>query len=572
MRQSTLAVLLLSGIALPISVAAAQQAAHDPAPTAVPRASVELAAPAAPRAAPKLIIAISVDQYSADLFSEYRQLYTGGLARMAGGVVFPQGFQSHGNTETCPGHSTILTGSYPARTGIISNNWFDQSLTRDDKKVYCSEDPTVPGTSSAAGHYSTSNHYLRVPTLGDRMIAANAATQVVSVAGKDRAAIMMGGHRAQELWWLSPTGLSSFPGVQPSPTISRISTALTSALAQPRPPMTLPAQCQSRSVPVDIGGGRTVGTGLFGRTAGNFRGVLASPEADGDVLAAAATLREARHLGEGATTDLLILGLSATDYVGHTYGTEGSEMCVQMLALDQQLGEFFARMDATGIDYAVVLTADHGGHDLPERNDANAAPSAVRVDPALTPAALGARIKAELHLTLDGPVILGDAPFGDMYVNRTLAPAVRNRVIATAERILTSSPQVDRVVRGSVLAAMPLPHGSPELWTVEQRLRASYDAERSGDFLVVLKPRVTPIPTTDQGYVATHGSVWDYDRRVPILFWRAGMRGFEQPNPVMTVDILPTLAGLIDLPVPAAEIDGRCLDLASGPQTTCPTP
>ena len=55
-----------------------------------------------------------------------------------------------------------------------------------------------------------------------------------------------------------------------------------------------------------------------------------------------------------------------------------------------------------------------------------------------------------------------------------------------------------------------------------------------------------------------------------MLFWRAGMRGFEQPNPVMVVDILPTLAGLIDLPIDAGSIDGRCLDLVAGPATSCP--
>ena len=58
----------------------------------------------------------------------------------------------------------------------------------------------------------------------------------------------------------------------------------------------------------------------------------------------------------------------------------------------------------------------------------------------------------------------------------------------------------------------------------------------------MLKPRITPIADASRGSVATHGSVWDYDRRVPILFWRRGMAGFEQPLSVETVDIMPTLA------------------------------
>lgn len=534
-----------------------------------PPATTPAPAPA-PTAPPKLIIAISVDQFSADLFAQYRQRFTGGLARLTSGAVFPSGYQSHAATETCPGHSTILTGSHPARTGVIANNWFDLSLAREDKRVYCSEDPTVDGTSSASGRYAPSIQYLRVPTLGDWMSEADARTQVVSVAGKDRAAIMMGGRQADELWWLVPTGLASYRGREQAADVAQISAAVATVVATPRTGLDLPAQCAAQDYPVDIGGGRTVGTGRFQRDGGNFRAFLASPEADGTVLAVGAALRASRRLGEGPQTDLLVLGLSATDYVGHAVGTEGAEMCIQMMALDRELGDFFARMDATGIDYAVVLTADHGGHDAPERNRQNAVPAAERVDSGLNPEALGNAIKAELELSIDGPLLYGDGPFGDIYVSRALSAAQRTRVIDAAVRRLSAHRQVEHVYRGSELAATPISRRSPELWSVAERLRASYDPERSGDLLVVLKDRVTPIPDVGVGYIATHGSVWDYDRRVPMLFWRAGMRGFEQPNPVMTVDILPTLAGLIGLPIPADRIDGRCLDLVAGPASSCP--
>ena len=69
--------------------------------------------------------------------------------------------------------------------------------------------------------------------------------------------------------------------------------------------------------------------------------------------------------------------------------------------------------------------------------------------------------------------------------------------------------------------------------------------------------------------VATHGSPWNYDRRVPILFYRPGIAGFEQALPIETVDILPTLAALIGLPIPRAEIDGRCINLDGGKADSC---
>jgi hypothetical protein len=47
------------------------------------------------------------------------------------------------------------------------------------------------------------------------------------------------------------------------------------------------------------------------------------------------------------------------------------------------------------------------------------------------------------------------------------------------------------------------------------------------------------------------------------------MRPYEQPLAVETVDILPTVAAIIAVPIPAGTIDGRCLDLVEGPESSC---
>lgn len=516
---------------------------------------------------PKLIVVIAVDQLSADLFAEYRGLVTGGLARLSQGVVFPAGYQAQAATETCPGHATILTGVHSGRAGVIANNWFNLDVARADKRVYCAEDPSVPGTESGGGKYAPSPVHLLVPTLGQAMKARDARTRVVAVAGKDRAAIMMAGAGADETLWLAPTGLTSYRGTELSPLAKTAADVIAKAIAAEGRPLDLPVQCAARDIAITLPQGGTVGTGRFARPAGNFRAFLASPQADGAVLATAAALRADRKMGEGAATDLLIIGLSATDYVGHAFGTEGAEMCQQILSMDRDLGDFFKRLDATGIDYAVALTADHGGHDLPERLVQNAIP-AERVDRALEPAVLGKAVAAKLGIA--EPLLYGDGPFGDFYLSRALTPAQRAAALAELRAQLMAHRQVEAVFTADELKAHPVSRRSPELWSVKDRLRASFHPDRSGDLVVALKPRVTPIPETGVGYVATHGSVWDYDRRVPMLFWRKGLAGFEQPNPVMTVDILPTLAALIGLPVDPASVDGRCLDLVSGPATSCP--
>lgn len=531
-------------------------------------ALIPAALSAQPAPPPKLIVMIAVDQFSGDLFAEYRSHFTGGLRRLSEGAVFPAGFQSHAATETCPGHATILTGARPARTGIIANNWFDLGTARADKLIYCAEDERAPGSNS--DDYRVSAIHLRVPTLGDLMRQRDPRSRVVAVAGKDRAAVMMGGHNPTQRWFRDGARFASDVEAPRPAAVAAADRDLAQRLATASPPLDLPDVCRprSRAVPVNAAG-RTVGDGRFGHDVGDEDGMLDSPEYDEIVLGLAQGLREEMRLGQGEATDLLIVGLSATDYVGHRFGTQGSEMCLQLLTLDRMLGTFFARLDAAGIDYAVALTADHGGLDLPERAATQAGDPAARADPALRARTMGPAIGGRLGLP--GQLVFGDSVFGDFYIDRTLSAADRQRVLDEAVRAYRAHRQVAAVYTREEIAASVVPPLPPDAWSPLQRVRASFDPERSGDFYVILRPRVTPITAVSaSGSVATHGSIWDYDRRVPILFWRRNMTPFEQPLAIETVDIMPTLAALIGLSLEAGSVDGRCLDLDAGPATTCP--
>jgi len=271
-------------------------------------------------------------------------------------------------------------------------------------------------------------------------------------------------------------------------------------------------------------------------------------------------------LGRGSATDLLAISLAGTDYVGHSYGTEGAEMCLQLFSLDRDLGDFFGLLDRSGVDYAVVLTADHGGQDIPERLREQGFANAARVDPALSASAVGKAVGAKLGLS--GPVLIGESSFGNIYLDRALKPADRARALSAAVAAYHAHPQVEAVFTSEQLARTPSPTTSPDKWTLVERARASYYKLRSGDFIVLLKPRITPIPDT-RSYVATHGSPWDYDRRVPILFWRPGMTASARDTAIETADIMPTLAAMIGLPVQSGSVDGRCLANVEG--IVCPT-
>jgi len=515
--------------------------------------------------APKLIVALSIDQFSADLYDEYRPMLLGGIGRLSKGAVFRNGYQSHNMTETCPGHSTIMTGSRPSRTGIIGNYWFNLSQERSDKGVYCSEDERVVGSSSSA--YTVSPYHLRVPTLGDLLKKAQRNSRNVAVAGKDRSAVMMGGRAVDQRWyWDGKTFATDLKGVTMPRTVAAAKQAVADAIAQDRPALQMPAPCQAKSQVIPIeGGGAPVGAGAFARKAGDPRAFRATPEFDGATLALAASLIQEMQLGRGTATDIISIGLAGTDVIGHSFGGEGAEMCLQLFSLDRDLGDFFRLLDSSGIDYIVMLTADHGGQDIPERRRLAGVTNAARVDPTLTAKDVGVRVGAELGLK--GPVVVGEGSFGDMYVDPALSPADRARARTAAIAIFRAHPQVETVFTKEQLAATPSPTSPPDQWSLIEKARASFDAERSGDFVVLLKRDITPIANT-KSYAATHGSPWDYDRRVPILFWRRGMAQSERPEAVETADIMPTLAASIGLAIDANSIDGQCL--AGVDRISCP--
>ena len=413
---------------------------------------------------PKLLVVISVDQFSANLFDEYRPQFTGGLARLASGTVFRNGYQSHAATETCPGHSTILTGDHPARTGIIANVWIDQVVARADKSVYCAEDETRAG-HAASINYKVSPKHLRVPTLGELMKARWPGSRNVAVAGKDRAAVMMGGHDRRSALVLERQGLRHRPR-------RRAGAAGRAARSTPRSPQRSrsrgrrcsrrpSARRKAQPIPLE-GGGKPVGAGRSRAPPATLDAFRASPEFDGDTLALAAGLVDEMQLGRGADPDLLAISLSATDYVGHTYGTEGEEMCLQLLELDRELGDFFALPRQPGIDYAVVLTADHGGNDIPERERLarrrrrGARRSGAEPERPWASALIG-------KLGLPGPGLLGDEHRRRHLCRpQPLAGATAARCSPPRVAAYRAHPQVEAVFTADELAATPVPTGPPD--------------------------------------------------------------------------------------------------------------
>jgi arylsulfatase A-like enzyme len=59
----------------------------------------------------------------------------------------------------------------------------------------------------------------------------------------------------------------------------------------------------------------------------------------------------------------------------------------------------------------------------------------------------------------------------------------------------------------------------------------------------------------------THGSPYGYDREVPLVFMGSGVVAGEISGRAATVDVAPTLANHLGLPLPEG-LDGRVLSLS----------
>ncbi len=536
---------------------------------------------AAPPPKPKLIIVISVDQFSADLFAQHRSRFTGGLKRLASGVVFPSGYQSHAATETCPGHSTITSGMRPAETGIVGNGFWDAAR---GQTVYCIDDGVTP----VAGMTVTrSPAVLKAPTLGAWLKDANPASQVWAVAGKDRAAIPMGGARADGAFWWNetsggfttfvPAGTTAADRLKP---VAAFNTALVTGWKTKPPAWALRDKTCAAQFGKQVYDGVTVDHRVpsagwtppakgatFADDPAFQTWFRASPEFDRVILELAMKVLDEQKLGRGTATDMLSIGLSATDYVGHRFGTEGPEMCDQLAWLDARIGAFLAHVDTLKIPYVVALTADHGSIDAAERAAIRAFPQAKRLDTSAVWTALNTAVAAEFKL--DYQPLAGDpgqitiVDFGDP------DPVLRAKLSDFIVKWLRTRPEVAAVFTKAELLASKPPRGlAPDAFTLAQRFAASTDAERSGDVQVAWAEFATPFRVDPaRPYIAGHGSPWNYDRRVPMLFWWPGATGFEQPLAVETVDIAPTLAAVAGVKAPP--VDGRCLDLDAGAGDSC---
>lgn len=485
-----------------------------------------------PSKPPKLVVLLIVDQWPQWAFVQKRPHLTKGFDRLLREGEWHIGHHPSAATLTAPGHALLGTGEPTATSGILANEWWSREAGRVIR--------AVEGLDGSLGA-----HHLRVPALGDAIGAANVGGKAVAVSIKDRAAILPIGKVGLPIWYDKKTG--KFTSTQPVAWLAKLP-AIKPRLAEPWMPLDAAKQLSGT---VDDQPGE-VGEKGFGRTFPHAASktkdpldALASMPLGNDVVFETALAAiDGEQLGSDGVPDLLVLSLSAHDYVGHAWGHESWEAWDMTLRLDDTLGRFLDGLDTrVGRDaWAMIATSDHGGAPLPERTGGGRIAYEDIEDAANRAAAL------ELGA--------GKWVVSAKYPNVFLAPAVlaskdRDKVVAKIILAIKSFP-------GIALAARTVDYaGSCDKRTGDAlAICLALDLERSGEIFYLPK-RHWILEERAERFATAHGSHYDYDREVPLIMLAPGRTPHAPATapaaaPIQITRVASMLAGWLGVKSPSA--------------------
>jgi len=537
--------------------------------------------------APKLVLQITVDQLRGDLPTRYYdRLGDGGFRYLwEYGVVYRNAHHAHANTETIVGHATLATGAHPSGHGMVGNLWFDRET---GFTTYNVEDAAYPlltagadvdketeidPTQRAARSEGRSPTAILVTTFSDELRSStDGAAKVVGVSVKDRGAISMAGHAGTAYWFSKASGefvtsryyLDEYPGWvtefnDGKPAQAFANTSWTLLHDQDS---YLFGDSDDREWETDVAGfGRVFPHAFGGGTSPYFTTWLTlSPAGDRLVLDFAKQALVNEQLGADEVTDYLSVSFSSTDYVGHVFGPSSLEAEDNILQLDRTLAELFAYVDEhVGLDNTlIVLSADHGGPDTPGYLNSLGIPAGY-VEPeswdrdaAITRIKERFRIKGELLETYSHPYLYFSA---DVKNNRKID---QQALEAAVVEELMKFPSVSLAVSSTALRSGNLP--DTELMAA---VRHNFHPKRSGDVFIVFEPNWFINDFEGLIVASTHGSPWNYDTYVPIVFAGAGLKPAVVDRRVLTVDIAPTLAAYLGIKPPSGSVGNPLAEVVS---------
>ena len=538
------------------------------------------------RKRPRLVLLIVVDQFRYDYLERFGDLFVAnGLKRlMRDGASWTQSNYDHFPTYTAPGHGTMMTGAYPAESGIIGNDWPDRAT---GKRVSSVSDTSEKLLGGKPDDPAASPRRLMTTTLGDELrFVTNDRSKVIGISVKDRSAILPGGRRANAAYWFNPsTGnmvsstyyFNQLPAWVTNINNSRPADKYFGAKwdrllpeseyvkrAGPDSPKweTVIASGDTNAFPHTITGGATAPNSSF------YWAIDATPFSN-DLLVSftqAAIINE--QLGQDEDTDVLTVSLSANDYVGHRYGPYSQEVMDVTLRTDRQIATLldFVHTRVGLANTLIAFTTDHGVAPIPEHAAAIGLDGARLKVPDII-AVIRTAISAHFNPSGKSPDPTADYIYkfedygvmrdgfmnGNLYFNY---PALeRDRVNAeevaqVAGAAALKLPGVARYfTRGQLLRS-----ATSITDPIERRVQHGFYPDRSGDLVLIAEP----FKYMGDTITATHGSPYTYDTHVPMIIMGAGITPGRYYEPASPADIAPTLCALLGL-TPPASTTGRVL-------------
>lgn len=502
---------------------------------------------------PKLVVAILVDQLRYDYLEALHDHFAPGGFRFLAekGAFLTFAHYNYAPTVTGPGHASFLSGSPPAMHGIIGNDWFDK---RSRLMVNCVSDPdAAPVGSNDPAARRSPKHFI-----GDNFADAlrmRFGSKVVGISLKDRGAILPAGHKPQGAFWFDSSSgrfITSSYYTQELP-------AWVAQFNARQLPQSFTGQKWTRlkGPSVYSGPAQALGasplpgekTAAFDHTVApspteGFETLVPTPYGNQLLTDLALAAIDGEKLGSGTHPDLLSVSFSSLDACGHRFGPYSHEIQDMVLRLDLELERFFQALDQRlGLHNVwIVLTADHGVAPTPEAALAHGL-DGLRADMnALTTdllAKLEQRFGAGRFLLtpkiIDGNVYLDDTALAERrLVPEEIAAFVRDWALDTGK--FQAGYTRSQILEGR--AQGPL----------GERIQNGFNAERSGDIVLVQKP--FHIPGGGRGGT-THGAPYAYDTHVPILFYGAPFKQGRCAEPVAITDIVSTLCVALRMTEPA---------------------
>lgn len=512
---------------------------------------------------PRLVVILAIDQFRTDYLTRFQDLYiptgdeTGGFRYlMEYGAWFVNAEYNHVPTETGPGHATIGTGAPPGIHGIVANSWW-----ADGKSVYCVDDPDAKDVLTGAASASPRN--LLVSTLTDEVERATGGKSYsLSVALKDRAAILMAGRSADMVFWFNSSRLAwttstyyAKDGRLPD-WVAGFNERVPAMIRDVRTwEQSLPEAAYVRTRPtVAPGAGESFGT-TFPHTVRSYSDWRMTPYANQLTLELAKAGILAYGMGYDDIPDVVTISLSANDYLGHAFGPDSPEMLEMCVRTDEAIRDFLVFLDREvrgGLSsVALAFTSDHGVCNVPEDEAARGFPMR-----RVSPRTVQQFVEDALQQKYGRKDFLASFDEAGVYLNQGALVQAKQDARAVGRFIRDTLLQ-----HPDVIAAYYMPEvaeGYLDDSPLTQRLRRSYRKGRSPDVYYILPPGF--YPSAYPGGTG-HGSPWSYDSRVPVIFIGPWFRPGRSTEPCTPEDIAPTLCDLAGAARPTGAT-GRAIGLA----------